>query len=72
MWLGGKVERQTGTGKGVASDIPGKARFFGLLGREDDYVIPWTSIEKIGEDIILVRHSSGYARLPPPRRSGSL
>lgn len=33
---------------------PGKARFFGLFGREDDYVLPWKSIVRIGGDIILV------------------
>jgi YlmC/YmxH family sporulation protein len=34
--------------------IPGPARFFGLFGRGDDIVVPWASIRKIGEDIILV------------------
>lgn len=33
---------------------PGKTRFFGLFGREDDYVLPWKSIVRIGGDIILV------------------
>ena len=33
---------------------PGRARWFGLLGREDDYVLPWSSIVRIGSDIILV------------------
>ena len=34
--------------------VPGVSRFFGLLGREEDMVIPWEKITKIGEDIILV------------------
>lgn len=34
--------------------IPGKRRFFGLLPPEKDIIIPWKSITKIGEDIILV------------------
>ena len=34
--------------------IPGPCRFFGLFGREYDYVIPWCALRKIGEDIILV------------------
>ena len=34
--------------------IPGQARFFGLFGREEDAVIPWDKITKIGTDIILV------------------
>ena len=33
---------------------PGRARFFGLLGREDDYVLPWPCIRRVGRDIILV------------------
>ena len=35
--------------------IPRRLRLIGLLGREVDKVIPWEHIEKIGEDIILVR-----------------
>ena len=34
--------------------VPGASRFFGLLGREEDMIIPWEKITKIGEDIILV------------------
>ena len=34
--------------------VPGKAKLFGLLGREDDYVLPWQSIARIGPDIILI------------------
>ena len=38
----------------VALIVPGAARFFGLFGREEDILIPWEKITKIGEDIILV------------------
>ena len=41
-------------GQVTALLVPGPARFFGLFGREDDFVIPWAQISKIGEDIILV------------------
>ena len=41
-------------GKLCAIIIPGPCRFFGLFGRECDYVVPWGAIRKIGEDIILV------------------
>lgn len=34
--------------------IPGRRRFFGLLGREEDKVIPWNTVKRFGEDIILV------------------
>ncbi|MDD5796363.1 MAG: YlmC/YmxH family sporulation protein [Oscillospiraceae bacterium] len=34
--------------------IFGRCRFFGIFGREDDFVIPWQNIKLIGEDTILV------------------
>ena len=34
--------------------VPGRRRFFGLLGREEDKVIPWSAVKRFGEDIILV------------------
>ena len=34
--------------------VPGPGRAGGLLCREDDYVIPWKCITRLGDDIILV------------------
>ena len=34
--------------------VPGAGRVGGLLGRDDDYVIPWNCITRLGDDIILV------------------
>ena len=34
--------------------LRGRPRWFGLLGRGEDLVIPWQQIETIGEDVILV------------------
>lgn len=34
--------------------VPGQGRAGGLLGREDDYVLLWNSITRLGGDIILV------------------
>ncbi|MBQ0133853.1 MAG: YlmC/YmxH family sporulation protein [Clostridiales bacterium] len=42
------------TGRITALLVPGPTKFFGLLGREEDYVLPWTGISRLGEDIILV------------------
>ncbi|MBI2874759.1 MAG: YlmC/YmxH family sporulation protein [Firmicutes bacterium] len=42
------------TGRIRAIIIPGPPRFFGLFGRDKDYVIPWEKIRKIGIDVILV------------------
>ena len=50
------VEFDDKEGKIVSLITPGKLRFFGLLGKEDDYVLPWDCIVKIGKDIILVEH----------------
>jgi sporulation protein YlmC with PRC-barrel domain len=35
---------------------------FGLLGREDDYVVPWGCIVRVGGDIILVETKGEFAR----------
>ena len=48
------AEYDDAEGRLLSLVTPGKAKFFGLLGREDDYVLPWTSIARIGRDIILV------------------
>jgi YlmC/YmxH family sporulation protein len=50
----GDVEIDTATASVLALVIYGKLRLFGLLGRQEDRVIPWTEIQIIGEDIILV------------------
>ncbi|MDR0818652.1 MAG: YlmC/YmxH family sporulation protein [Oscillospiraceae bacterium] len=41
-------------GRMIALIVPGPAKLFGLFGREDDYVIPWERIMRIGDDIIIV------------------
>lgn len=46
----------------------GRLRLFGLLGREEDTMIPWDEIEKIGEDVLLVRTHAD----PCPKREKKL
>ena len=48
------VEIDISDGRLISLIIYGKSKFFGLFGREEDMVIPWNDIDKIGEDIILV------------------
>lgn len=48
------LEFDDAEGRLVSLVTPGRAKFFGLLGREDDYVLPWGCIVRIGGDIILV------------------
>ena len=51
----GDVELDTESAALTAIVIRGRYRLFGLLGREEDTVIPWEDIQVIGEDTILVR-----------------
>lgn len=46
------------TGKIAALIVPGRLRWLGLLGREEEIVLPWDALERLGEDILLV-HSGG-------------
>ena len=48
------VDIDTADGSIKAIVIFGRPRLFGLLGREDDIVIPWIDIEVIGQETILV------------------
>ena len=61
------VALDTATGKIVAIIVPGPSRFFGLFGKEDDYVIPWECIKRIGDDIILVNVEGECCREKRPK-----
>lgn len=52
------MEFDTCTAKILRIIVYGKARFFGLLGRDEDVVIDWCDIEVIGTDTVLVRFNS--------------
>ena len=56
------AEFDDGEGRIISLITPGKAKFFGLLGREDDYVLPWDCIVRIGSDIILVEAKGEFMR----------
>lgn len=45
----------TETKQVLALLIKGRLKLFGILGREEDVLIPWEKIETIGKDTILVR-----------------
>ncbi|MDP4168966.1 MAG: YlmC/YmxH family sporulation protein [Bacillota bacterium] len=51
------------TGKIEAVVISGGGRVLGFFGKDDDVVIPWKNIIKIGEDVILVRHKGAVEKL---------
>ena len=50
----GDLELDLDSGQVRALVIHGRLRLFGLLGREEDIVIPWESVKRFGEDTILV------------------
>ena len=61
------VEVEVPDGQVCAIVVPGKCRFFGLLGRTEDFVIPWNAIRRVGDDIILVDCSPNDCRFPRPK-----
>jgi len=58
------LEIDLSAGRVLAIVVPGEGRLFGLFGREEDYVIPWERIRKIGADVILVE-VPGFTDLEP-------
>ena len=34
--------------------LPGNGKILGIFGRNDDVVVPWQKIKKLGQDVILV------------------
>jgi len=56
------VEVNLEDGRIEAIIIPGGGRFFGLIGKENEFVIPWERVKKVGEDIILVDMDERFIR----------
>ncbi|HOB19791.1 MAG TPA: YlmC/YmxH family sporulation protein [Candidatus Atribacteria bacterium] len=46
-------------GRITAIIVPGSSKWFSFLKGEDDIVIPWERIRKIGDDVILVDIEGG-------------
>lgn len=49
-------------GRVLALIVPGRCKFLGLFWREDDYILPWENIRRIGGDIVLVDVQGDYKR----------
>jgi YlmC/YmxH family sporulation protein len=49
------IEINLNTGRIEAVIIGGAGKVLGLFGKDEEVVIPWQNILKIGEDVILVR-----------------
>ncbi len=56
------IEIDAESGRLTAIVVPGNGKFLGLFGRNEDVVIPWEKINKIGLDVILVE-AIAYAEL---------
>lgn len=54
----GDIDINVTNGKINAVIIGGAGKVLGFFGRDEDIVIPWKNILKIGEDVILVRYQS--------------
>ncbi len=65
------VEVDTCTAQLVSIVIYGHAKCMGLLGHEDDIVIPWKDIRVIGEHTILVDSPSGAGACHRRKRPGN-
>ena len=56
-------------GEVCALVVPGPCRHLGLLGRREDFVIPWSCIRRIGPDIVLVDTQPEDCRVPRQKQS---
>lgn len=65
------VELELPMGQVCAIVVPGRYKFFGMLCCVEDYVIPWRSICRVGDDIILVDCRPDECRRPR-RKTGWL
>ena len=61
------VQVELPEGNVCAIVVPGPCRFFGLGGRQEDFLIPWNCIKKIGPDIVLVDVKPENCRVPRPK-----
>ncbi|MDR0883782.1 MAG: YlmC/YmxH family sporulation protein [Oscillospiraceae bacterium] len=50
----GDVQVDTETGQVVSLVVYGRAKCFGLLGREEDIEIPWKDVRIVGNETVLV------------------
>lgn len=66
----GDLDVNITTGKIDNLIIPGSGKMLGIFGRENDVVIPWRNIVRIGADVILVRfYESGGDGYDKPRET---
>ena len=52
------VEINLESGRLMALIVPGQYKLMGFLGREEDIVIKWDKIKKIGDEIIIIEREN--------------
>ena len=67
LGYGSDVEVGVPEGQVRSVVVPGRGKWFGLLGRTEDYVIHWNAIRRVGDDIILVECRVNECRCPRPK-----
>ena len=63
------VEFDMSTGKILTIIVPGPSKFGSVFGKRDDYMIPFSDIQKTGSDIILVSYEEQEVLNAPRNRS---
>ena len=58
------VQIEVPEGNICAIVVPGPCRILGVAGRQDDFIIPWNCIKRIGPDIVLVDAEPDSCRVP--------
>ncbi len=58
------VQVELPEGNIIAIVVPGPCRFFGLVGRNSDFLIPWKCVCRVGPDIVLVDIKLDECRIP--------
>lgn len=58
------VQIEVPEGNICAIVVPGPCKLLGIMGRHDDFRIPWNCIKKIGPDIVLVDVKPDHCRVP--------
>ena len=62
------VDVRVPEGQVIAVIVYGPCRFFGLLGRGEEFYIPWECIKQIGDDIILIDQPAQKRPPQEPKR----
>ena len=58
------VQVELPEGNILAIVVPGPCRYFGLVGRNSDFLIPWNCVCRVGPDILLVDIKLDECRIP--------